>query len=147
MSHHHSDHDHDHHCHHDHSHDDHPGHEHEHHHGAAHQHEHVHKHEHAHHHDAAHQHDHCQHDHPIVEAESTKPTDRDKLVKMVEHWIHHNEEHARSYLDWAKRAHDQGLEDVRSILEQIAGDAQLQTRSFEKIQSILKGAPCDPSAD
>lgn len=97
-----------------------------------HDHSHEHHHAHEHHHGADHH-----HDHSAVEASST-PSEKDKLVKMVEHWVHHNEEHARSYHDWAQRAHQLGLDDVRALLEQIADDTQLQTRNFEKIKVLLK---------
>ena len=101
---------------------------------------HDHDHDHHHHHGSDHHHDHDHdhhHEHSAGEAPST-PSEKDKLVKMVEHWIHHNEEHVRSYRDWAQRALVLGQEEVRSVLEQIANDTQLQTQSFEKIRSILK---------
>ena len=70
-----------------------------------------------------------------------KPSMQDKLVKMVEFWVHHNEEHAQSYRDWAGRAHKMGLEEVGDILETLAGDAILPNRSLERVLVLLKAQP------
>jgi len=70
-----------------------------------------------------------------------KPSMQDKLVKMVEFWVHHNEEHAQSYMDWAGRAHKMGLEEVGDILETLAGDAMLPNRSLERVLGLLKAQP------
>lgn len=104
-------------------------------------HEHGHSHEHGHHHhEHGHHHDHS-HEHGGHDAASLgQPTEKDKLLKMVEHWISHNEEHARSYRDWADRARRLGREEAAAILEQIAGETQLQSRNFEKIREILESS-------
>jgi len=70
-----------------------------------------------------------------------KPSMQDKLVKMVEFWMHHNEEHARSYRDWAGRARQMGLDEVGDILEALAGDAMLPNRSLARVLSLLKAQP------
>lgn len=70
-----------------------------------------------------------------------KPSMEDKLVKMVEFWVHHNEEHAQSYRDWAGRAHKMGLKEVGDILETLAGDAMLPNRSLERVLGLLKAQP------
>ena len=45
-------------------------------------------------------------------------SEREKLGKLLEYWIKHNEEHARSYLEWSKKADGEGLKDVVSLLEE-----------------------------
>ena len=60
------------------------------------------------------------------------------MVKMVEHWIHHNEEHAKSYRTWADRARKMGLEQVGLVLEEVAGGTLAQNGSFDKILRLLK---------
>jgi hypothetical protein len=67
-----------------------------------------------------------------------KPPMQHKLVKMVEFWVHHNEDHAQSYRDWAGRAHQLGLKEVGDILEALAGDAMRPNRSLARVLDLLK---------
>jgi len=60
-----------------------------------------------------------------------------KLRRMVEHWISHNEEHARSYRLWASRAREAGCEKPGEILEQIASEIVEQNERFMKIIHII----------
>ena len=60
-----------------------------------------------------------------------------KLRKMVEHWISHNEEHARSYRLWASRAREAGHEQPGEILEEIASEIVEQNKRFKKIIRII----------
>jgi hypothetical protein len=60
-----------------------------------------------------------------------------KLRKMVEHWISHNEEHARSYRLWASRAREAGCEEPGEILEEIASEIMEQNERFMKIVRII----------
>ena len=45
-------------------------------------------------------------------------TDKEKLGKLLEHWINHNEEHADTYLGWSKKANAEELKDVAEILKE-----------------------------
>ncbi|MGA2938426.1 MAG: hypothetical protein ABSF52_15185 [Syntrophobacteraceae bacterium] len=60
-----------------------------------------------------------------------------KLRKIVEHWISHNEEHARTYRLWASRAREAGCEKPGEILEQIASEIVEQNERFMKIIHII----------
>jgi hypothetical protein len=60
-----------------------------------------------------------------------------KLRKMVEHWISHNEEHARSYRLWATRAREAGHNEPGEILEEIASEIAEQNDKFKKIIHII----------
>ena len=71
-------------------------------------------------------------------ATSGAPSETGKMVKMVEHWIHHNEEHAKSYNTWAERARGMGLDQVALILDEVAGGTLAQNGSFDKILNLLK---------
>jgi len=79
------------------------------------------------------------HEHrPAAAAKNSETvTDLEKLKKMVEHWIGHNEEHARSYLLWAGRAKEAGRTEPGEILEDIAGEMIAQNRKLERIIAIL----------
>lgn len=45
-------------------------------------------------------------------------TDTEKLGKLLEHWIKHNEEHATTYREWSKKANAEELKEVAEILEE-----------------------------
>ena len=71
-----------------------------------------------------------------------------KLRKMVEHWISHNEEHARSYRLWASRAREAGCEEPGEILEEIASEIVEQNERFVKIIHIIDAEDStDPHSD
>ena len=63
-----------------------------------------------------------------------------KLRKMVEHWVSHNEEHARAYRLWASRAREAGCEEPGEILEEIASEIVEQNERFLKILNIIDSA-------
>ncbi len=68
-------------------------------------------------------------------------TEESKLIKMVEHWIQHNEDHGRSYLDWAKRARLIGKVEVGEALERVARDAHVQNEHLlEALRLLTKGS-------
>ena len=54
-------------------------------------------------------------DTPIGEHDSL--SEKEKLGKLFQHWIKHNEDHAKTYLEWSKKANIEGLKDVVSCLE------------------------------
>lgn len=85
------------------------------------------------------------HHHPhetlTQEAAGKKLSPQGKLRKMVEYWMHHNEEHARSYRDWANRARELGQPEVGQLLERLAGEAVLPNHDLEQVLQLLKGQP------
>lgn len=62
----------------------------------------------------------------------------ERLLKLFEFWLHHNEEHARSYRDWAGRAREMGLDEVGRILESLADDTLLANQNLERAAALLK---------
>jgi len=92
-----------------------------------------------------HKHEQGRHNHDHSEAsEHTSHSHGDvselhKLIKIVEHWIHHNEEHAASYRDWAYRTQGIAGKEVGGILEEVARTTQAQNDNFRKILELLKG--------
>jgi ATP-dependent exoDNAse (exonuclease V) beta subunit len=65
----------------------------------------------------------------------------DKLTKMVEHWLHHNQDHARSFSDWAERARGLGRTDVAVLIEDAARQSLAQNELFQKALDLLNSAP------
>jgi len=82
----------------------------------------------------SHRHSHHGHDHHSHAALS----DKEKLIKMIDHWIQHNLEHANSYREWAGRAKDLGEAEVAQILEEIGRQTTLQNKNMEKALKLLK---------
>jgi len=48
-----------------------------------------------------------------------------KLLKLLEHWVKHNTDHAVTYRNWAEKAKANGMSEVASLLQD-AADASLQ---------------------
>lgn len=63
-----------------------------------------------------HDHDHHNDNH---ETSATIPFDK-KMVKLLEHWIKHNVDHAETYREWAIRAKDNDMEKVPVLLDEVA---------------------------
>jgi intergrase/recombinase len=87
-----------------------------------------------------HSHDQSHHNHGTSHSSHSHGalTAEEKLMKMVEHWIDHNEEHAKSYRDWANRAMEIGNKEAALILEEVAGNTLQQNERFRKALRLLK---------
>ncbi len=44
----------------------------------------------------------------------------EKLAKLLDHWRHHNDDHAKSFEDWEEKAREAGLENVADSLAKAA---------------------------
>ena len=44
-------------------------------------------------------------------------SEKEKLGKLFQYWIKHNENHAKTYLEWSNKADLEGLKDVVSCLK------------------------------
>ena len=81
---------------------------------------------------------HSNHHHSNHHHGHEKVSDQERLIKMMEHWIHHNHDHAHSYCEWAKRAKDMGWEQVARILEMVAEQTTLQNKNIEQALALMK---------
>jgi len=109
-------------------------------------HRHVHRHcwyAHEHSHFGTHGHEHIQVENkqPQVESQAIKEviiemTELDKLKKLLEHWAEHNEEHAKTYLEWAEKAAASGDKELSAVLKEIAEDTKKMDGLFEKAKRI-----------
>lgn len=77
-----------------------------------------------------HSHTHEAHDHDHGPSATDAPSFEAKLVKILEHWVHHNEDHALNYRDWAARAKAAGFGDVANILLSAADLTDKMSRQF-----------------
>ena len=88
-----------------------------------------------HHHDHHHHHAHVDTAHGDAEPMSTP----EKLAKLLDHWAHHNEEHARTYRLWADRAREAGLTGVAERLERAAAQNLAINTEFAAALKDLDG--------
>ncbi len=65
-------------------------------------------------------------------------TFNEKLVKLLEHWIKHNDDHAENYKDWAKKTKEKGMNDVGLLLEDVVGMTELINNKFKKALELIK---------
>ncbi len=86
-----------------------------------------------HHHDHDHDHDHDHH-HEIQSSLSFE----EKLVKILEHWVRHNDDHAETYRNWAQRANAEKLSEVSELLEAAADMTAAISKKFEAAANLVK---------
>jgi rubrerythrin len=60
-----------------------------------------------------------------------------KLAKLLQYWIKHNEEHARTYLEWSNKADSEGLRDVAGLLQEASEKTMSINEFFEKAMKRL----------
>ncbi len=94
-----------------------------------------HHHDHDHDHDHSHDHDHGHHDHSHGDLEMTFA---EKLEKLLDHWIKHNEDHATSYDGWADQAKLNHQDAVAAIIEEAAEMNRTMNEKFEKAKTFLQ---------
>lgn len=76
------------------------------------------------------------HDH---EVQSTLSFD-EKMIKRLEHWIKHNDDHAATYRDWAQKAKKKDMGDAGSLLEDAAEMTLEISIKFEEAAKLIKKA-------
>jgi hypothetical protein len=82
-------------------------------------------------------HEHDQHhDHSDHHAKE-ELTFAEKARKLLEHWIHHNEDHASSYRQWSETFKENGLSDAAELLVAAARATADINRDLEQALSRL----------
>jgi len=64
----------------------------------------------------------------------------EKMIKLLDHWIDHNKDHAGSYTDWAEKATAEGLPEAAALLKTAADMTLSISETFEKAAKIIKDA-------
>ncbi len=70
------------------------------------------------------------HSHDNPDAQQEMPFD-EKLIKLLSHWVRHNEDHADSYRQWADQAKAHRLTEAGDLLEKAAEMTDLISRQFK----------------
>lgn len=63
--------------------------------------------------------------------------DLEKLKHLIGHWKEHNEEHAKTYLDWSKKADEAGKGELAAILRELADVTLKMATLFEKAGGLF----------
>lgn len=87
-------------------------------------------HNHTHHHDHSHEHIHSE--------TQSEMSFKEKINKLIEHWIKHNDDHASTYREWADRAQAEGLDDVAAAMIAAAEKNIVINREFKQALEMLK---------
>ena len=80
-----------------------------------------------------HNHDHHHHSHD----ESTEMSMEEKLAKLLDHWMKHGEEHAKTYELWAERAKSHGLDQVDLLFKKAAEKTRAIDEDFKAALALL----------
>ena len=99
----------------------------------SHAHSHNHDQEHSHSHDHAHEHSHG-HNH----SHSQELTLEQKFEKLLGHWIDHNDSHKDTFVTWAHRAKDGGIDEIALNLEKAGQLSREVTKQLKEAQKKLK---------
>jgi hypothetical protein len=95
-----------------------------------------HDHDHKHHNHHEH-HDHHHHDHSQEQDSKTTMSDKEKLVKLLDHWVAHNKDHADNYTQWSGKAEGMGLEQAARLLRDAADLTLAISDKFIKAKDTL----------
>ncbi len=79
--------------------------------------------------------DHHHHNH-YHDSRSEMPFD-EKLLKLLNHWIKHNEDHASNYRSWAEKAKANGQEEAAALLDEAAEMSLAVNDRFQKTLALI----------
>ena len=82
-----------------------------------------------------HDHDH-DHQHHHGHAEQKEMSFKEKMEKMIAHWIRHNADHVDTYRDWAMQAKEHHMDAVADLLDQAARNAEKLNETFERALAL-----------
>lgn len=75
------------------------------------------------------------HHHHDTESELTF---EEKLHKLLDHWIKHNEDHAETYRNWKEKAEEHDMKEAAALLEEAAELNIEINKKFKEALNTLK---------
>jgi len=63
--------------------------------------------------------------------------DLGKLKTLLPHWMKHNDEHAKTYKDWAEKMSSLGKKELSQVLEVIHQESQILRGLFEEALRVV----------
>jgi hypothetical protein len=82
--------------------------------------------------------DHHHHHHHSPDSQGELSFD-EKMAKLLEHWIKHNQDHASNYRKWAEKAKANGKADIGVLLEEAAEMSLAVNEKFAAASAIIRG--------
>ena len=64
-------------------------------------------------------------------------TELEKLKRLLEHWIEHNEAHMKTYDEWIVKAEALGAKEVSEVLKKVAAESGKQGELFRKALDLI----------
>ena len=62
---------------------------------------------------------------------------KDKMDKLLAHWIQHNDDHSSNYREWADRAGEEKLAGIAEKLEEAARLTDRITQTFKEAARLI----------
>jgi hypothetical protein len=66
-----------------------------------------------------------------------KVDEKGKLKHLLGHWAEHNEDHARTYEEWAAKAEGWKNEELASLLRDLARENQKAADTFRRAKDLI----------
>ena len=63
--------------------------------------------------------------------------DLEKLKTLLPHWMKHNDEHAKTYKDWAEKMSSLGKKELSEVLEVIHQESQKLRGLFQEALRVV----------
>ena len=63
--------------------------------------------------------------------------DLEKLKTLLPHWMKHNDEHAKTYKNWAEKMSSLGKKELSEVLEVIHQESQILRGLFQEAQRVV----------
>lgn len=60
-----------------------------------------------------------------------------KLERLLHHWMEHNEEHVKTYMEWAIKAESLGKKELSEVLREIAGKTEQMKGLFNRAKNHI----------
>lgn len=91
------------------------------------------------HHHEPHDHSHS-HDHGHSPGEAGEMPFNEKISRLLDHWVQHNDDHVRSYREWAEKARSHGLAETAAALDKAAETTAAVTDAFREARASVPEA-------
>jgi hypothetical protein len=59
------------------------------------------------------------------------------MIKLLEHWIKHNDDHAGTYRNWAQKAKEKNMPEASSLIEDAAEMTLMISKKFEEAAVLI----------
>ena len=79
-----------------------------------------------------------EHNHEIHDSLNNSLTFDEKLVKLLEHWIKHNNDHAENYRNWAEKTKEKGMINVDLLLQDAVDMTELISNKFKEALELIQ---------